>query len=816
MRKAYSLFAAVLIIAALQCMSAYAQTEGEASEKKSPVSEFEILHDDDYMVRKADGSIVRIAPKGIFVRFTDRESGDVTTITGKRGVIWISKVKEEGPEKSRMVQHQEIYAEGDVIIIQKYGKTGEESKAMCKQLYFDLHARKGIMLDAWLKVYEPGNQSFFYMTAKKVRQFGTDDPNKTRIKLYNARITNDSFGKPLMYVDAPTVEVERVRRAASEKSLHRPSRITSVTAYNMTAKVRGFPFLYLPFAAGSTLNRYFLRSITTGNSSRYGTYVLTKWDLKRLGLLDNDWDELTLRADYYSKRGPAIGFDYEYSRPDFFGKLSAYYIKDTGKDHFGDEKLEPGTDNRGRIRLQHRHFLGDGWIADLEFSKISDRRFMDEFFERELEEDKDQENLLYLHRTWKHYMITALGKVEVNDFMSSTEYMPQFGFNILSLPILNDRLYFSMDTEVANLRRDYRGHPLYYHDRRTLRADVNTEIAAPFSLGIFRLRPYVGLRGTLYEHTVSDSSEGRLAGYAGLEATTHFSKIYYDSEGRSKLRHIIEPRFKVYSVFMNTVSPQDIVQYDSVDSVNRMTVTQIGLRNTFQTKRGPAGNRRSFDFLMIDAELNIYSNNDSIGYYDDPRIGERIYNGSSLEQKICDNFKSEFRWKVNERFEVFGGAVYNLDNERIDLHQIGFRWYPSDVTSVAFRNFCIRNDGSSTFSSYSNIFNYNSSLESGVFSSNRIGIDSKDNILELDIGYQASDKWSFGIFIQYDAHEGEMEEASFVIRRYFHVWVMDITFEIDDGDDDVGFTVGFSPRAFTSSFVKKRSSRTTHIGSDRK
>ncbi len=797
---------AALCVCAFLCPPAFAE-DGEKPDEEPLTSKLEIpTQEDEYMLSSKDGEIIRVAPKGIYIKDTDVEAGYVTTITGKHGVIWINKVQVEGPTGAETKQRVEIYAEGDVIIIQEDIASGKASKCYCKQLYFDMHNRKGVMLDAWLKIWEPGEDFYIYLTAQKVRQFGTGDINKTKLKVYNARVTNDEYGRPVMYLDAPSVEINS--ETHRPPTHHRPSEITSIKAYNIVAKIRGIPFLYLPFAAGSTMNRYFLRSITAGSSSRYGTFVLTKWDLQRMGLLDNDWDKLRLRADYYSKRGPAVGFDYEYSRPDYYGLLQGYFVKDTGKDRSGSDRIEPSTSNRGRIRLLHRHFLGDSWVADLEITKISDRGFMDEFMERELEEDKDQETLLYLHRTSGHFMVKALAKTEVNDFLTSTEYLPQVGASIVSLPIWGDRLYFSLDTQVASVRKDY-DHRLMFHDERTVRGDINSELASAFGLWIFRVRPYIGIRGTFYDDTATQGSEQRLTGYAGINASTYFSKVYYDENGRPRMRHIIKPRLKVYSAFVNTTPPEDIVQYDSVDMVDRLTVTSIGLRQIFQTKRGPAGGRRSFDSVIIDMELNFYSDDDPLGYYFDPRTNGRIYAGSSFGRRISDNFKTEFQWNVCERFETYGEATYNFDSERFDLYEYGFRWYPNNVTSVMFRNYFIRNDGRSTFSSFTNMFQYNNSLENVVFPYGAIDVRDKYNIFEVDIGYEASEKWAFGIFVQYDADKSGLLDASFIIRRYFHVWVMDIVFERDNGDQDTRVTVSFTPRSFARGFVKKRSTMDT-------
>ncbi|MHC4424075.1 MAG: hypothetical protein ACYSWR_05340, partial [Planctomycetota bacterium] len=79
-----------------------------------------------------------------------------------------------------------------------------------------------------------------------------------------------------------------------------------------------------------------LKSVHTGHDRDWGTLVETRWYLSRLlGLREPEGVESTLALDYYGKRGVGAGVEINYSREDYFGRLLAYVIRDTGEDDLG-------------------------------------------------------------------------------------------------------------------------------------------------------------------------------------------------------------------------------------------------------------------------------------------------------------------------------------------------------------------------------------------------------------------------------------------------------------------------------------------------
>ena len=84
----------------------------------------------------------------------------------------------------------------------------------------------------------------------------------------------------------------------------------------------------------------------------------------------------------------------------YFGQGLAYYIRDTGKDNLGLDRrrLDPSTNNRYRLSLRHCQKLDYNVDLIAEVGLLSDRNFLEQYYENEFDNGKDQETLLYLRQ----------------------------------------------------------------------------------------------------------------------------------------------------------------------------------------------------------------------------------------------------------------------------------------------------------------------------------------------------------------------------------------------------------------------------------
>src|SRR5262249_31583896 len=137
------------------------------------------------------------------------------------------------------------------------------------------------------------------------------------------------------------------------------------------------------------------------NDRVFGTQLLADFDAYQLFGIRNapPGTRWTVSTDYFSKRGPAGGTTFAYERQNLFGVpegttgfLDMLAIKDHGNDDPGwmRRDVPPEKDFRGRILLQHRSLLPNNFQLTGEVGLISDRNFLEQYFEREYDQLKDQ------------------------------------------------------------------------------------------------------------------------------------------------------------------------------------------------------------------------------------------------------------------------------------------------------------------------------------------------------------------------------------------------------------------------------------------
>ncbi len=108
-----------------------------------------------------------------------------------------------------------------------------------------------------------------------------------------------------------------------------------------------------------------------------------------LGLDGPDGTELTLSADYLSKRGLAGGARFNMDRPSFLfagptsGYADAWFINEQGLDILGNDRvnLVPEANVRGRGISRFRSFLTPNIELWSELGYITDRNFLEQYFE---------------------------------------------------------------------------------------------------------------------------------------------------------------------------------------------------------------------------------------------------------------------------------------------------------------------------------------------------------------------------------------------------------------------------------------------------
>ncbi len=363
-----------------------------------------------------------------------------------------------------------------------------------------------------------------------------------------------------------------------------------------------WPYLYIPLGWEWPEMRF-----EAGSKSRYGFYVQTEVlypilaeDATPLGV-----PKVGVRMDYYAKRGFAHGMSFEYERGDglMHGRAEFWRLgSDDGEDR---DRYEITEDDRYRWKFIHSQDMPAGWEFDFEFQKHSDAAVRSEFFESEFYTDKPVENRIYLKRYEGPFAGYIHARWQEDEWLDTTEYLPQIGVNVISYP-LAPHLIYTGHFEVARIRRrlsDLRLAPgdamgannptlwdvNFYNDplrsttqealsddQRFWRLNTYHELAMPFDVGFLNVEPFVGVRGTYYSETIGGDSSWRTLAVWGGRVSAQFWNTWDDVRADGLrvlgakilpleidgLRHIITPEIRILSVEDSGLEYDDLILTD--------------------------------------------------------------------------------------------------------------------------------------------------------------------------------------------------------------------------------------------------------------
>ena len=660
----------------------------------------------------------------------------------------------------------EAYFEGNVRVNQA------RRTLQCDQMYYDFRQEKALAVHSRIRTYSKLQHVPVYYYAKEVRQMaqgvfvGTD-----------AWMTTCEFAEPHYDVGARKMTLTDLTPPKGESGDKAEYQRVRFAGDDVQARIREFPVTWWPRMAGDVSEAdTALRAIRIENRSNRGTGLVTQWHLMKLLGIENKPEgfDLYLDADYWAKRGPALGVQGQYQRENFYGEFFTYYLHDLGEDAGPkDTSIEPDTADRYRATWRHRQYLPDNWELTLEFSKISDRNFLHEFFEKEDETGKTQETLLYLKKQVNDQALTFLASGRLNDWQTQTEYFPQIQHQMIGHSLWKDHLTYFEDSQIAyaRFRPDKQG--FVFPDARaflplepgvlddspgTLIADTIHEIDLPLKIGVVNVVPFAEGRFTYFQNTLEGGGKGRLFFKEGARASTQAWRTYDNVESDfwdlHRLRHVMTFDAAAYAAQTNTPS-RDLIPFDVaeagtplVEGVDKTGVVQLGWRNRFQTKRGPEGQRVNVDWLTLDLEGTFYSNREF------PNIDEWGKRAFNHIRQLTD-------WKVTDSMSVWTDTNFNLDQGELDKFTIG--------TTVV----------------------HTPRLSYSV--GQRIIPDGHSSITFVSADYEINEKYRLTFLEQYDWSQGTNAKSSVVLTRRMHRWLMRLRFDWEPSRGEQFVGIEFQP-----------------------
>ena len=356
-------------------------------------------------------------------------------------------------------------------------------------------------------------------------------------------------------------------------------------------------------------------------------------------------------------------------------------------------------------------------------------------------------------------------------------------------------LFRYLDWELA---ADSTSNSPYSPGTRTLSADglvfsTRHGIDAPFQLGPVKATPYALGEYGFWSQGVTSTDVGRLYGRLGVRLNLPVWKV--DSNVESRTWYLNGLAHKMNFTVDASVSDadqnyDDLVLYDQIDDwqiqefrrrysvttfdgsiplrfderyyairqgllagnvtspspelADDLQLVRLGWNNRWQTKRGPAGNRRVVDWIKFDAGLNLYPN-------DEENFGE-----------VPGLLDYDASWLVGDRFAVLSSGLYDVWGTGQKITRVGFQRRRPGLSSVYL----------------------------GV---DRLYGPIDSTYLNFAVAYRTSEKWGVGFNASYDLSEGRNVGQNLTVSRVGESFVVTVEATRNESQDNWGLNLQIEP-----------------------
>lgn len=265
--------------------------------------------------------------------------------------------------------------------------------------------------------------------------------------------------------------------------------------------------------------------------------------------------DATVNFDYYAARGMGGGLEYRYLFNRGTGGQVNFYYFNFKKDPLIVEPDLESSNNAFILRLKHNQPLPLDFslVADIDYQSSYDfLREFDNNFRRAVVSNRSSQ--VYLSRSWSYFNLSARASnmetyfVQIDNSIIRRN-LPSVAFSSSKIKLFSP-LYFSFSSGFS--RWEYGWQSAYENNTQTRSQSLNFQptLTLPFTaIPWLTLNTSVSAIYNLYFQTYSPNTskvvnEPLLSDNYIIRTELIgpvFSKIYYDSQNRAKLKHIIEP-----------------------------------------------------------------------------------------------------------------------------------------------------------------------------------------------------------------------------------------------------------------------------------
>lgn len=711
----------------------------------------------------SDQQIV-VIDSGVVLIVDGLEGFGPVDLAADRMVIWTSNLPDPATGVETLQPNNaplEVYLEGNIEV-----REGDRI-ITAQRMYYDLPNQRGTVIDADLLTPvdfgNPNERSFLgYVRVKSavLRQLGRD-----RYLAQDTFLTSSQLELPAYRVQSGEAYFEDIQEPVidpvtgqpqieplSGEPIVRHKRLA--TSRNNVGYLGRVPVFYWPtLATDLTEPSFFINSVTVRQDrSVFGTQILTKLDAYQLLGIENkpEGTRWNIRADYLSKRGPALGTSFQYDRLGMFfgqqeryaGLFDAWGVWDDGVDNLGRTRrsIVPDQQLRYRFLERHRQMLPADIRLTAEVGWISDYNFLEQYFEKEWDEFKDESTGFEFLRVDDNMSYSLTGDARLNPFFTETQWLPRADHFWLGQSLLWDYLTWYEHTNVGFAQLRVQNAPTDPEDLANFtflpweqvgngeRIVSRQEIDLPLALGPLKIVPYglgelghwgediskqafnraygqVGVRASIPFWSVNPTLESSLLNVHGVahkivldvdgyiaQATQDLSEIQlYDNIDDNTIERF-RSRFATLT-FGGATPPQFDERFYAVrtglaswvtgpsEIAQDLTAVRFGARQRWQTKRGLPGQRRIQDWIALDTRAVYYPNADRDNF------------GANFGLLQYD-----FRWQAGDRTSVVSDGTFDFFDQGQKIWTVGgflsrpprgnlyagFRWYQGPFTAQVF------------------------------------------------------------------------------------------------------------------------------------
>ena len=715
----------------------------------------------------------------------------------------------------------ELYMDGNVV----FAKDGRTIEA--QQMYYNVSTRQGTILDAQVLTKVPGYAGKVKLKADVIQQL-----DENNLQAIGAAFTTSRLGFPRYWLQSEALSLTREPKPVFDEEtgqqLFDPTTGQPqigddyfVQAESNRIYAGGVPVFYWPrFNTNLSDPGTYLRRFRIGNDNIFGFQLGTGWDLyKLLGRRKAPGTDWIGVLDYLSDRGLGFGTEFTYQQNGLFGIpgrvqgfYKSWYINDNGTDFLGQGRanLVPEEEFRGRSVGRHRHDFGPGNVFRAELGFVSDRNFLEQFYEREWDTQKDAETGIWLERNIGTQSFNLTANFQVNEFFTQTSWLPRFDHFVIGQPLFGDRAVWHNRSSIGYGRLRVAEPPTdptdlaefdplaWEADATGVRFHTRQEIDFPVQLGPAKVVPY--LLGDLgfWQEDINGDDALRGVGQVGVRASLPFWKVdpsvhstlwnvnglahkvsldldafYAESSQDLERFALFDPldddaqehfrRRFLFNTFGLSAGDDVPLQFDerffalrsglqsnvtspSAEIADDLAVVKIGVRQRWQTRRGAPGQQRIVDWITLDAETSFFPNDDR----------DNFGAGSGM-------FNYDFRWHLGDRVTVLSDGFADFFGQGLRTVSVGAYAERPEVGSIflGFR-----------------------SIEGPISS----------NILSASAVYRLSDTWGIKGGSQIDFGETGTIGNRLGVVYIGESFLWELGFNYDASRDNFGIRFGFEPR----------------------